>query len=460
MGKSLRDDFRDPDWPKGLYRRGTCYRFRRVHKGRQINKTLGDVSERVAVERASEMNLQLSAGIDVGKQLRQRSLTCDAFIGEFLQMKAPGWAKKSLARYRATYDNFRAFLGEKRRQLPLSAVDYALARDYITSRATAPAAGKGKHKASSSRREGARPKTLIFELEALRALFREALRRKLVDENPFQTVKIKRPTREEVASRHRILSDQEAAALLAAAREFDEKGGDNAKLSDIFEFMLKTGLREGELRALEWSDIDFDQRLIRIGPKQMRETRVTAIPVNARPLIRRLLKGRSAEEQAFTPQSAQEIRTAVFLRKTDDLLALKVGDIDVTAGTIRLSCERPWRPKASSGNVPMAGSVKEMLQRLEKTVRPRSNFVFAHRDGGPCRIDLLEKLKKVQAKAGIPGRLRIHDLRHSCAAGLRRRGVPLETIMGILRHADIRETLVYAPYLVDEGRKAIQLLDR
>jgi hypothetical protein len=31
--------------------------------------------------------------------------------------------------------------------------------------------------------------------------------------------------------------------------------------------------------------------------------------------------------------------------------------------------------------------------------------------------------------------------------------------MGILRHADIRETLIYAPYSLQEGRSAINKLD-
>lgn len=88
------------------------------------------------------------------------------------------------------------------------------------------------------------------------------------------------------------------------------------------------------------------------------------------------------------------------------------------------------------------------------------NFVFAHRDGGACRVDLRDLLKKAQRGAGIKGRLRVHDLRHTLAVRLRRdKGVPLETIMGILRHADIKETLIYAPYSLDEGRAAMVRLD-
>jgi integrase len=62
--------------------------------------------------------------------------------------------------------------------------------------------------------------------------------------------------------------------------------------------------------------------------------------------------------------------------------------------------------------------------------------------------------------AGIGGNRWIHDLRHTLAIRLRRdKGVAVETIMGILRHADIRETLIYAPYSLEEGRSAIRRLD-
>ena len=38
-------------------------------------------------------------------------------------------------------------------------------------------------------------------------------------------------------------------------------------------------------------------------------------------------------------------------------------------------------------------------------------------------------------------------------------GVPLEAIMGLMRHSDIRETLAYAPYEEREGRLAVAKLD-
>jgi site-specific recombinase XerD len=108
----------------------------------------------------------------------------------------------------------------------------------------------------------------------------------------------------------------------------------------------------------------------------------------------------------------------------------------------------------------MCKVVRDLLLRIKRERGDFSNFVFAHADGGSCRLSLLDMLKIAQEKANIRGRLRIHDLRHSFAATLRRLGVPLEVIMGLMRHSDLSETLIYAPYEISEGRKAVQVLNK
>jgi len=55
-------------------------------------------------------------------------------------------------------------------------------------------------------------------------------------------------------------------------------------------------------------------------------------------------------------------------------------------------------------------------------------------------------LKKAEDLAGIKGRLRVHDLQHTFGTLLCSKNKPLETIKGLMRYADIRETLLYAPY--------------
>ena len=145
------------------------------------------------------------------------------------------------------------------------------------------------------------------------------------------------------------------------------------------------------------------------------------------------------------------------IRAEADILAIQAKHIDLENRCINFENWSDWKPKATQGDVPMCATVAKMLRRLEQ--EKTSNFVFAHDDGGSCRQHWLAMLKQATARAEIHGNVRIHDLRHTCAVRLREKGVPLETIAGILRHSDIKETLIYAPYKIEEGRTAIMKLD-
>ena len=67
-------------------------------------------------------------------------------------------------------------------------------------------------------------------------------------------------------------------------------------------------------------------------------------------------------------------------------------------------------------------------------------------------------LRRIAEAAGILDFTRVHDLRHTTGAMLRRKGVGLETIKEILRHSNIADTLIYARYEEAEGREAIRKL--
>ena len=67
---------------------------------------------------------------------------------------------------------------------------------------------------------------------------------------------------------------------------------------------------------------------------------------------------------------------------------------------------------------------------------------------------LLDILKKVQKKAGITGRLRIHDLRHTCASLLIDQGVNPRVIMHQLGHSTIRVTMDVYGHLLEDSRAA------
>ena len=457
-------DFREDDWPKGLYLRKRSYRYRRrVHgQKRPFREVFGTIPFEEAKRKAMRFNLDIEEGLCPKKENEKRETTMRAFaVDVWLRKKEGTLASKSYSRYRAVVDNFLNFLADERDmgECLISEIDYSVADDFKTYRQTTPIAPNGR-KHLRKLKDGAAKKTVNLEIATLRQLFKEAVTRRLIHENPFLAVEIKKPKRQEIAAKHHPLSIAEEGALLAAALECDEKTRTqgNANFHDIILFLVKTGFRSDELCHLEWTDIDWRKGVITVQEKTVDETRMVPIAAGAMSHIKRLVLGKLPED-LLLPSSDELMKKGIYLdiRKQEDLAVIKVGDVDLDGRFIKTTRTYTWKPKGSSGEVPMCETVHKLLTRLQ--ARRCGNFVFPHHDGGRCRLKLLDILKQVQKMAGIEGRLRIHDLRHTTAVRLRGKGTPLETIMGIMRHADIRETLIYAPYDLTEGQKAILALD-
>jgi len=98
---------------------------------------------------------------------------------------------------------------------------------------------------------GLSPSTIRNTLLPLRAIYRRALQRGEVAINP--TLNLALPAVRN--KRDRVARADEAAALLTALPA-SERG--------LWATALYAGLRMGELQALDWTDIDLDQNLIRV----------------------------------------------------------------------------------------------------------------------------------------------------------------------------------------------------
>ena len=61
----------------------------------------------------------------------------------------------------------------------------------------------------------------------------------------------------------------------------------------------------------------------------------------------------------------------------------------------------------------------------------------------------------VRARAGLSGRFRIHDLRHSGASLMLAQGTPLHVVSEILGHASITITKAVYGHLVEGDRRAV-----
>jgi integrase len=98
---------------------------------------------------------------------------------------------------------------------------------------------------------GLAPSTVRNTILPLRAIYRDAVQRDHVVVNP--TLKLALPANR--ARRDRVARPEEAAALIAAVPAEDRA---------LWATAFYSGLRRGELQALQWADIDLELELIRV----------------------------------------------------------------------------------------------------------------------------------------------------------------------------------------------------
>jgi integrase len=116
--------------------------------------------------------------------------------------------------------------------------------------------------------------TVNREIDTIKNMLRKAVEWGYLNISPGNSVKKLRTG----TPHFRYLSGPEAQKLLEACRY-----SDNPQLYPFIIVALNTGMRLGELTALEWKDIDFRQGILRVDNKQDHHTKnyqVRAIPMN------------------------------------------------------------------------------------------------------------------------------------------------------------------------------------
>jgi integrase len=154
-----------------------------------------------------------------------------------------------------------------------------------------------------------------------------------------------------------------------------------------------TGMRQGELIACRWLDVDWSARRIRVR--------------------RNYVRG-----EFGTPKSKRSSRAVPLI----DRLA---GELD------RLAQESAW-----GGD---------------------SDLVFANpATGGPLDLSkVLKRFKAAMTRAGLGHRLgdggiTFHSLRHSFGTAMAAQGVPIRALQELMGHRDFATTLIYADYSPSE----------
>lgn len=248
----------------------------------------------------------------------------------------------------------------------------------------------------AARRDTVSPARLVKIHAVLRAALADAERRDLVPRNVARAVRAPALAEEE----RRALTVEEGRRLLVVVE------GDRFEAVVVLGLLL--GLRRGEILGLRWADVDLDGRTVRVRRALQRIDGAL-----------RLVETKTKSSRRPVPMPALAVR-ALTRRKA-------------AQAAEQLAAGRHWQ---STGLV--------FTTSISTPVEPRN--VSRWFDQLRTREDLTW--------------LRLHDLRHGCATFLLAHGVDPRTVMEILGHTTIRQTMDrYAHALPERLRAAADAMD-
>jgi integrase len=242
---------------------------------------------------------------------------------------------------------------------------------------------------------GAAPGTVRHVFNILRIALNEAVRSDAVRQNVV--LKVPAPV-----GMSRSFSPWDADEINAF---LDAITGDS--YAPLFTLAIASGLRQGELLGLAWSDIDLDARTLTVRRQYTRQGTMT------------------------DPKSAAGKRT--------------IGLNDVAVWSLRAQSARQARDRLAAG--------AEWAND--------HNLVFAGAKGAPLNHRVTWwTFRDRTVKAGVRP-IRFHDLRHACATLLLTGGEDLAVISKVLGHSDYSTTLrVYAHLDPSRARAAANRIDQ
>jgi integrase len=245
---------------------------------------------------------------------------------------------------------------------------------------------------------GLAPRTVLHIHRTLSKALKQATDDGLIPRNAAASVKPPRPRSEEMQP----LSRDQVQTFLDTVR------GD--RLEALYILAITAGLRQGELLALKWEDVDLE------GANPTLE-------------VRRSLSETRGRRSFVTPKSGRGRHLRLSRRAVSALRAHR-------------------------------------RRQLEERVRKAGlweyhGLVFPSEVGTPMSGRNLYRAFKIRVKrASLPQTLRFHDLRHTCATLLLRQGVNPKFVQELLGHADISLTLnTYSHVLPDMGDAAAGGMD-
>jgi integrase len=227
---------------------------------------------------------------------------------------------------------------------------------------------------------------------------KDAMRKHLVPMNVCELVSAPREADQEIHP----LDEAQANSFLIAAR--------GERLEALFILALCTGMRQGELLALKWADVNLDRGSL---------------------LIRASLRALRGGGYAFNPPKT------------------KAGRRTITLTSAMIDALKAHRKRQNEERLFLGEAWTDL------------DLVFPSQIGTPHDARNLANIHfaRVLKKAGLP-RIRFHDLRHTCATLMLSRGTDAKTVSDLLGHSTIAITLnTYGHVLPNMRERAADIMD-
>lgn len=251
-------------------------------------------------------------------------------------------------------------------------------------------------------------------IHLLNPCFKKAIQEGIVHDNPCKDVllpidsAILTPTREQFA-----LSDCEMQSLKEICLARYKHGGYKYRNGLILMIMLNTGMRVGEMLALEWDDINIDNKTLYIN--------------------------KTIQSNVINRNKDEDKKTINLLKKS---------------------------PKTKSGVrfIPLNDNITFLINELKEYDKKNgicSPYVCCTRVGTrEVSRNLQRSLDNIQKKTDITRHISLHTLRHSFGSALIRNGVNIAVVSRLMGHANISITYnKYIHTINEEETKAMNMTE-
>lgn len=225
-----------------------------------------------------------------------------------------------------------------------------------------------------------------------------------IDLNPMIVVGAPTKANFEKNDTRALTSEEEKAFLAELDRKYVSSGNPVYNYKDAFILVLNTGLRIGEVIALDWSDIDFEAKTLSVTK--------TATMVRRR-----------GSDSKSTGQQDQIIQPT---------------------------------PKTKSGNrtIPLNTKAIDALRRLKNFAGDSVFVLNTSNHRRPLSNALLKQAQLAYERCGIT-RAGVHTLRHTFATRLFERGAQVKDVSVLLGHASIAITANTYIHVIEERKQNI-----